>query len=95
MCLDYVEKISYSQAVERCHNVPYHKCNGTIETKVKHACFNVNELIFGLKEKVDFDTMKEEYSVQLFTVVKDRVCGPRRRRQGRPASREGERGGER
>jgi hypothetical protein len=70
-CLDYEEKICYSQAVERCHDVPYHKCTGTIETKVKRACFNVNELI---KEKVDFDTIQEEYSLQLCTVVKDRVC---------------------
>ena len=33
-------------------------------------CFNVDEVICGLK-KVDFDNIQEEYNVQLCTVVKD------------------------
>jgi hypothetical protein len=61
-CLDYEEKICYSQAVERCHNVPYHKCTGTIETEVKRACLNDNELIFNLKEKVDFNRRNTVFS---------------------------------
>jgi len=73
-CIDYKEKICYTQNVEKCVDHEYRNCTGTIETKAERECFGVKEFICGLKERVDFDTINEEFQVQRCTIVKDRVC---------------------
>jgi len=73
-CESYNEQTCYTQNVENCHEVTHRNCTGAIQTKVDRVCFNVNELICGLDERIDYDTIVEEYHVQKCTVVKERVC---------------------
>jgi len=73
-CVDYEEKTCYTQNEENCVYKPFQNCSGVIETKVQRKCFDVKELICGLKESVDYFTLQEDYQVQLCAVVKDRVC---------------------
>jgi len=73
-CEEYTEQTCLTQNIEDCKEVEHKNCTGTVETKVDRVCFNVNELLCSLKEKIDYDTITEEYQVQKCTVVKDRVC---------------------
>merc|ERR1711942_159316 len=73
-CETYPEQMCYTQNVEKCRTESYKNCTGTIETKVDRVCFDVVELVCGLEEKIDFETLSEEFQVQKCTVVKDRVC---------------------
>merc|ERR1719319_1086573 len=74
VCEPYMEKICVTQNKEQCHEVPFKNCTGIIETKQDRRCFDVTELVCGLKEEVRFDTLVEEFSVQLCTVMKERLC---------------------
>ena len=74
VCEPYMEKICVTQNKEQCHEVPFKNCTGIIETKQDRRCFDVTELVCGLKEEVQFDTIVEEFSVQLCTVMKERLC---------------------
>jgi len=73
-CETYPEQMCYTQNVEKCRTESYKNCTGTIETKVDRVCFDVVELVCGLEEKIDYETLQEEFQVQKCTVVKDRVC---------------------
>merc|ERR1711942_446438 len=73
-CETYPEQMCYTQNVEKCRTESYKNCTGTIETEVDRVCFDVVELVRGLEEKIDFETLTEEFQVQKCTVVKDRVC---------------------
>merc|ERR1719228_1102457 len=73
-CEAYTEQTCYTQNRQSCQDVEYRNCTGVVESKVHPVCFNVNELLCGLTEKVDYDTITEEFTVQKCTVVKDRVC---------------------
>merc|ERR1719431_1593899 len=64
-----VHKVEYKDVCE-----PYTERVGVIEPKRDRRCFDVTELICGLKEEVQFDTIVEEFQVQLCTVMKERLC---------------------
>merc|ERR1712203_1254609 len=66
--------VCVTQPEEECKPVPFRNCTGVIETKQDRRCFDVTELICGLKEEVQFDTIVEEFQVQLCTVMKERLC---------------------
>jgi len=74
VCEPYMEKICVTQNKEQCHEVPFKNCTGIIETKQDRRCFDVTELVCGRKEEVQFDTLVAEFSVQLCTVMKERLC---------------------
>jgi len=74
VCEPYMEKVCVTQPKEDCRPVPFRNCTGVIETKQDRRCFDVTELVCGLKEEVQFDTIVEEFSVQLCTVMKERLC---------------------
>ena len=74
VCIPYTEKTCYTHFKEDCHHIPHKVCTGTISVAYERACFDVDELICGLKEDVDYETLEEEFYVQLCTVVKERVC---------------------
>ena len=74
VCIPYTEKTCYTHFKEDCHHIPHKVCVGTISVAYERACFDVDELICGLKEDVDYETLEEEFYVQLCTVVKERVC---------------------
>jgi len=73
-CEPYTEETCVTQNIEDCREVEHRNCTGTVETKVDRVCFNVEELICSLKENVNYDTVEEEYLVQMCTMVKDRIC---------------------
>jgi len=74
VCEPYTERVCVTQPEEECKPVPFRNCTGVIETKQDRRCFDVTELICGLKEEVQFDTIVEEFQVQLCTVMKERLC---------------------
>ena len=74
VCEPYTERVCVTQPEEECRPVPFRNCTGVIETKQDRRCFDVTELICGLKEEVQFDTIVEEFQVQLCTVMKERLC---------------------
>merc|ERR1719516_155843 len=74
VCIPYKEKTCYTHFKEDCQQIPHRVCTGTVSTAYERACFDVDELICGLKEEVDYETLEEEFYVQLCTVVKERVC---------------------
>merc|ERR1712200_45756 len=54
--------------------VPYKNCNGIVSSTYEQACFDVDELICGLKEEVEYETVVEDSYAQLCTIVNERVC---------------------
>ena len=54
VCIPYKEKICYTHFKEDCQQIPHRVCTGTISTPYERACFDVDELICGLKEEVDY-----------------------------------------
>jgi len=74
VCIPYTEKTCYTHFAEDCQQIPHRVCTGTVSTEYERACFDVDELICGLKEEMDYETLEEEFYVQLCTVVKERVC---------------------
>ena len=74
VCIPYKEKTCYTHFKEDCQQIPHRVCTGTVSTEYERACFDVDELICGLKEEMDYESLEEEFYVQLCTVVKERVC---------------------
>jgi len=74
VCEPYTERTCVTQNEEDCNRVSFNTCTGVIESKQDRRCFDVTELVCGLKEEVQFDTVVEEFQVQLCTITKERVC---------------------
>merc|ERR1711953_1520901 len=74
VCVDYDEETCSTQFEETCVKVPYKNCNGIVSSTYEQACFDVDELICGLKEDVEYETVVEESYAQLCTIVNERVC---------------------
>ena len=74
VCIPYKEKTCYTHFKDDCKQIPHRVCTGTVSTAYERACFDVDELICGLKEEMDFEGLEEEFYVQLCTMVKERVC---------------------
>ena len=51
VCEPYTERVCVTQPEEECKPVPFRNCTGVIETKQDRRCFDVTELICGLKEE--------------------------------------------
>jgi len=74
VCIPYKERTCQTHFKEDCVQIPHRVCTGTISTAYERACFDVDELICSLKEDMDYESLEEEFYVQLCTVVKERVC---------------------
>jgi hypothetical protein len=74
VCEPYTEMTCVTQNEEDCNRVSFNTCTGVIESKQDRRCFDVTELVCGLKEQVQFNTIVEEFQVQLCTIMKERVC---------------------
>jgi len=74
VCVDYDEETCSTQFEETCVKVPYKNCNGIVSSTYEQACFDVDELICGLKEEVEYETVVEDSYAQLCTIVNERVC---------------------
>jgi len=73
-CVPYVEQTCYTQVQESCVMETVANCTGVISTDTRRKCFDVQELVCGLQEKVDYFTLQEEYMVQVCSTVKERIC---------------------
>jgi len=73
-CVPYQEKTCYTQVQENCEMEIFPNCTGIVETTAERECFNVTEMICGLKEEIKYFTLQEEYKVQVCSVVKERIC---------------------
>merc|ERR1712013_375806 len=69
VCVDYDEETCSTQFEETCEKVPYKNCNGIVSSTYEQACFDVDELICGLKEEVEYETVVEDSYAQLCTIV--------------------------
>merc|ERR1712112_324937 len=54
-CEQYNEETCYTQNRQSCQDVEYRNCTGVVESKVHPVCFNVNELLCDLEERVNYD----------------------------------------
>jgi len=73
-CVPYIEKSCYTTQVEECKDIYQKNCTTVIDEFEERECFDVEELICQLVEKIDYEMVDETYTVQRCTKVNDRVC---------------------
>jgi len=73
-CENYNEKVCYSNHEESCIDVEDQTCHGIVASKEVRKCFNVTELLCGLKEEVRYQQVQAVFTVQKCHKVTDRVC---------------------
>merc|ERR1712025_638303 len=78
-CEPYVERTCYTQNKESCVTKAFKNCTGVIETNVERVCFDVNELVCYLEEKVINDvtcTNSVEFNCKRDKSTKNDGYGP-------------------
>ena len=63
-CEHYQEKVCYTTQQESCQDVEDETCRGIIASRQVRQCFNVTELLCGLKEQVQYDVVSAVFTVQ-------------------------------
>ncbi len=63
-CESYTDKVCYTTQQERCTDVTDQSCRAIVTGHQTRQCFNVTELICGLREQVQFDVINAVFTVQ-------------------------------
>ena len=73
VCEDCREEACYSQNEEDCKKETFKICTSAVRTNLERKCFDVEELVCGLNERIDYSTLQEVYFVQMCSTVEDGV----------------------
>ena len=63
-----------TQQRESCQDMADQNCRAIVTTKQNRKCFNVTEILCGLKEEVKFETVQVGFTVQRCRKIPERVC---------------------
>ena len=63
-CESYNEQVCYTTHQEQCDDVHDQNCRAIVSGTQNRQCFNVTELICGLKEEIQYDVVQAVYTVQ-------------------------------